>query len=229
MALNCSCSTKLYAGAALAIIIIGMLTGLAYTAQREALSDTLRGGLESTASVMATQVNASELAGLKPGDEGSPQYMAVAHRLKAMRSMDDHIVNAYILKVNPDRTISFLVDDLWPDDPQGSAKIGERSTAPDQTEIFQALSAPTSSKQPYTTKYGSFISAYAPVDDSVAGSGGNTYAVLAIDVTAKDYADYMSGKGNLILISGLVSIVLALLILACSGTKRNTAESGSKK
>ena len=52
--------------------------------------------------------------------------------LETMRSMDDHILNAYILRVNPDKTATFLVDDLYPLDPQGSAKIGEVSTAPDQ-------------------------------------------------------------------------------------------------
>ena len=103
-----------------------------------------------------------------------------------MRSMDDNILNVYILKVNPDQTVTFLVDDLYPDDPQGSAKIGEISTAPDKMDILLALSGPTTSKQPYTTKYGSFMTAYAPIDDAVQGSTGNTYAVLAIDVSAAD-------------------------------------------
>ncbi len=146
----------------------------------------------------------------KPGDEGSPEYLAVAKELRTLRSMDDHILNAYILKVNPDRSITFLVDDLYPDDPQGSAKIGERSTSPDSMEIFEALSLPTSSREPYTTKYGSFISAYAPIDDSVGDSNGNTYAVLAVDMSATDYTDYMSGKGYLIILTGLISMILAV-------------------
>jgi hypothetical protein len=144
--------------------------------------------------------------------------------------MDDHIVNAYILKVNPDGTITFLVDDLYPDDPAGSAEIGEVSTAPDKMEIIQALSVPTSSKEPYTTKYGSFISAYAPIDDSERDSAGNTAAVLAIDVTAKDYTDYMSGKGNLILLSGLVSIILAVGAIAILGARvRRQEDAGNER
>ena len=69
----------------------------------------------------------------------SPQYLAVAQHLETMRSMDDKILNAYILRVNPDKSATFLVDDLYPLDPEGSAKIGEVSTAPDQNEIFAAL------------------------------------------------------------------------------------------
>lgn len=204
----------------LVIIIIGALTAFAYSNSTTAIKSTLRTGLESTAGVMATQINPDDLAGLRSGDEESPQYLAVAHKLRILRSMDDHILNAYILKVNPDGSIIFLVDDLYPDDPQGSAKIGELSTAPDAQEIFAALSRPTSSKEPYTTKYGSFMSAYAPIDDSVNDSSGNTYAVLAIDISAQDYTDYMNGQGSLILITGLVSIILALCAIFWFGMKR---------
>ncbi len=206
---TCSASTKLWVSAVLAIVIIGALTAFAYTSEQDALRDATLQGMKSTVGVMATQVNARDLAGLRPGDEMSPEYLAVARHLETMRSMDDHILNAYILKVNPDKTATFLVDDLYPLDPQGSAKIGEVSTAPDQNEIFAALSGPTASKQPYTTKYGSFMSAYAPIDDSVSDSSGNTVAVLAIDMSAKDYNDATS-KGGLILLTGIVSMVLAL-------------------
>ncbi|MDO9550386.1 MAG: hypothetical protein Q7J03_05375 [Methanoregula sp.] len=210
MAGTCSKSTILWVSAILVIIIIGSLTALAYTSSNTAIKDTVRNGLESTVGVMATQINASDIEMLKAGDEGSPRYLAVVKELRTLRSMNDHILNAYILKVNPDRSITFLVDDLYPDDPQGSAKIGELSTSPDSMEIFAAQSLPTSSKEPYTTKYGSFMSAYAPIDDSVGGSSGNTHAVLAIDMSATDYTDYMSGKGYLILITGLISMILAV-------------------
>ena len=215
---RCSDSAKLWVSAVLVIVIIGALTAFAYTSEQNALRDATRQGMESTVGVMATQVNASDIAGLKPGDEMSPQYLAVAQHLETMRSMNDHILNAYILRVNPDKTATFLVDDLYPLDPQGSAKIGELSTAPDQEEIFAALSGPTASKQPYTTKYGSFMSAYAPIDDSLGSSGGNTVAVLAIDMSAKDYNDATS-KGGLILLTGIVSLILGAGAIFFFGTK----------
>ena len=207
---TCSKSTILWVSAILVIIIIGSLTILAYTSSTAAIQNTARIGLESTAGVMATQINASDVELLKAGDEGSPRYLAVVKELRTLRSMDDHILNAYILKVNPDKSVTFLVDDLYPDDPQGSAKIGELSTSPDTMEIFGALSSPTSSKEPYTTKYGSFMSAYAPIDDSVGDSNGNTYAILAIDMAAHEYTDYMGGKGYFILITGIFSMILAV-------------------
>jgi hypothetical protein len=215
---TCSASTKLWVCALLIVIIISVLTAFAYTSSNSALKDSVRQGMKSTVAVMATQIDAKDLAGLKAGDENSTQYIAVVMHLRTMRSLDDHIINAYILKVNPDQTATFLVDDLMVDDPQGSAKIGEVSTSPDKMEIFGALSTPTASKEPYTTKYGSFMSAYAPIDDSVSGSNGNTYAVLAIDMSAKDY-ETATSKGGFILITGILSMLIALGTLFVYGMK----------
>jgi hypothetical protein len=223
--MRCSCSptTKIWASTILVIVIIGALTAFAYTSEQHALKSAAEKGMKSTVAVMATQVNDSDIAGIRPGDETSSRYIAVAKHLQTMRSMDDHIINAYILKVNPDRTITFLVDDLYPQDPQGSARIGEVSTDPDQLEIYAALSGPTVSKAPYTTKYGSFMSAYAPIDDSVNDSTGNTTAILGIDLSAKDYDDFTS-QGNLILLTGIVSICLAVGAIFFFGSRRDEAE-----
>ncbi|MCK9579492.1 MAG: hypothetical protein M0Q92_03455 [Methanoregula sp.] len=221
--MNCSLvnSKKVLISSILVILIIGSLTLVAYNNQNDALQNTVKMGLESTASVMATQISPKDLDGLKPGDEESEQYTAIARKLQNMRSMDDNILNAYILKVNSDQTVTFLVDDLYPDDPQGSVKIGEVSTAPDKMDILLALSGPTTSKQPYTTRYGSFMTAYAPIDDSIQDSTGNTYAVLAIDVSAEDYTDYTS-RGGMIILTGFISMILAIgAIFYFSGSRRD--------
>lgn len=209
--MNCSLINpkKVLLCSILVILIIGSLTMVTYTSQTDALQNSVKLGLKSTAGVMATQISPMELEGISPGDEESEKYTAIARKLQTMRSMDDNILNAYILKVAPDGTVTFLVDDLYLDDPQGSAKIGEVSTAPDKMDILLALSGPTTSKEPYTTKYGSFMTAYAPIDDATHDSTGNTYAVLAVDVSADDYNAYTS-RGTMILLTGLISIILAI-------------------
>ena len=212
-------SKKILISSILVILIIGSFTLLAYNNQNDALHNSVKMGLKSTAGVMATQISPKDLTGLNPGDEGSEQYMAITQKLRTLRSMDDKILNAYILKINPDQTVIFLADDLYPDDPQGSARIGEVSTVPDKRDILLALSGPTTSKEPYTTRYGSFMTAYAPIDDAVHGSTGNTYAVLAIDVSATDYTNYTS-RGGLILLTGFISMVLAVGAIFLFGTKR---------
>lgn len=214
---SCSLSSKSWLLALIAIIVIGLLTAWAYTGAEEAVGNTARAGLQSTAAVMASQINASEVATLQPGDEDSPQYREIVEKLRTMRSMDDNILNAYILKVNPDQTATFLVDDLTFSDPAGSASIGEVSTDPNKEAIFMALSVPSSSKKPYTTKYGSFMTGYAPIDDSATDSAGNTAAVLCIDISAQTYEKAVSASGFAILIAGLVSIILVIgcIFLCC--------------
>lgn len=213
MTTSCSCFAKPWALALIAVIIIGSLTAYAYTNTQASLSSTARAGLESTAAVMATGINASDIEGLRPGDETSLRYQAVVKKLRTLRSMDDTILNAYILKVHPDHTVTFLVDDLTFSDPAGSAKIGEVSTDPNKDEIFAALSVPTSSDGPYTTRYGSFMSAYAPIDDSPDGSNGNTAAVLGIDIPAKTYTDGVNASGFGIIITGVVSILIIICLI----------------
>jgi len=221
---SCSLSSKPWLLALIAIIVIGLLTAYAYTCAENAVGNSARAGLESTAAVMATQINASDIAGLQPGDENTPQYHAVVDKLRTMRSMDDTILNAYILKVNPDQTATFLVDDLTFSDPAGSASIGEVSTDPNREAIFSALSVPSASEKPYTTKYGSFMTGYAPIDDSATDSSGNTVAVLCVDISANTYEKAVGASGFAILMSGLVAIFLVAgcIFLCCRKSRGST-------
>lgn len=195
------------------IIVMAALGIYSFGVARDSIRDETRDELASVAGVMATQINASDLAGLRPGDENTPQYAALVQRLRTMRSMNDHIVNAYIMRVRSDQAISFLVDDLALDDPQGSAKIGERYNSPDQREIFAALSLPTSSPEAYTDRWGTFMSGYAPIDDQSGGSSGNTSAVLGIDMAARDYKGRVAAAGISIMTAMILSMVLVVGIL----------------
>jgi len=219
MAQTCSCSTKLWVAALVAVVIIAALTAFAYTSSNTALKNTAQFGLKSTAGAMATQINASEIQGIKAGDENSAQYLAIAKKLRMMRSMNDRIINAYIVIVNTtDKSAMFLVDDLYPYDPQGSARIGQADTSPDKMVIFAALSGPTASPAPYTDSWGSFMSAYAPIDDSASDSNGNTVAILGIDVAASDYVASTT-QGEWIIVTGVVSIIIVFAGLYVFGRK----------
>jgi len=224
MAQACSCSTKLAAVAIIAIVIIGGLTVYAYSHSNAALKETAQWGLKSTAGAMAAQINASEIQGIQPGDENTTKYLAIANKLRTMRSMNDDLINAYIVRVNAtDKTAVFLVDDLYPVDPQGSARIGEADNSPDKMQIFAALSGPTASSEPYSDSWGSFMSAYAPIDDSASDSTGNTYAVLGLDVAASDYMKSTT-QGTWILVTGAVSIIIVLGCLYVFGRGKSDEE-----
>lgn len=224
MTQTCSRSTQLIVAAVIAVVVIAGLTAFAYTSSNAALKSTAQWGLKSTAGAMATQINASEIEGIRAGDENTTKYLAIAQKLRTMRSMNDDIINAYIVTVNTtDYSANFLIDDLYPLDPQGSARIGEIDTSPDKMQIFAALSGPTVSPQPYSDSWGSFMSAYAPIDNSLNDSSGNTVAVLGIDVAEDNYVKSTT-QGNWILATGFVSIILVLAILWVFGRKAEEAE-----
>jgi hypothetical protein len=199
---------------AIAIIVVISAFGMfsLYTAAN-GIRESTRDELKAVAGVMATQINAADVAGLKPGDESTLQYKALVDHLQSLRSMDDRIVNAYIMKVSNNENITFVADDLYFEDPTGSAKIGDSYVTPDQKEIFGALSLPTASEEVYTDKYGTFISGYAPIDTGINGSDGNTVAVLGVDMAATTYTDQIRATGLAILDATLISMIIIIAIL----------------
>jgi hypothetical protein len=55
-------------------------------------------------------------------------------------------------------------------------------------KAISPFSPPIASKDNSTDQYGTIVSKYAPIDDDLHGLGGNTYAVLGINMEAGDYA-----------------------------------------
>ncbi|HUU75509.1 MAG TPA: methyl-accepting chemotaxis protein [Methanoregulaceae archaeon] len=195
------------------LIIVLLMSGAAIVVVNNAAQDAARGAirynLQNSAGIMATQVNATQVLLFAPGDEGSPEYIAMAHQLESMRSNNDFITNAYIMKVDDDQRIEFVVDDFWLGDPNQSALIGEVYDSPDKDEIFMALSVPTASRDIYTDKWGTFVSGYAPVRDS----NGNTVAVLGIDVEASRLVASSKGFGNILIGTFLIFVIAGGIVV----------------
>ncbi|HRX33490.1 MAG: hypothetical protein WC072_00530 [Methanoregulaceae archaeon] len=190
------------------LILILLTAGVATIAVNNAAKDIFREGirdnLKNSAGIMGTQVNATEILLLQPGDEGTPEYMALAGQLDDMRSSNDYIVNAYIMRVDADGKIEFIVDDFWLEDPMQSAMIGEIYETPDRDEIFMALSVPTASRDMYTDRWGTYVSGYAPIRDE----NGNTVAVLGVDIMATRMSESMARFDGL-----LAAAFLAVLLI----------------
>ncbi|MDD1718898.1 MAG: hypothetical protein LUQ25_02445 [Methanoregulaceae archaeon] len=206
-------SQKMAVAAVILIIVTAGLSLYAFDVAKTGIRESTRNELRSVAGVMATQIDAGDLKDISAGDEFSAKYIAVVKKLRTMRSMNDRVTNAYIVRVDSHQNITFVVDDLFLDDPAGSARIGEAYDSPDRMEIFGALSLPTASQNPYTDKWGTFMSGYAPVDDSVSGSSGNTTAVLGVDMDASIYRDWVFTAGMYILLAALISMALTVGVL----------------
>jgi methyl-accepting chemotaxis protein len=206
---NMSALTSLvtkYTGLFLILIVLVSGTGAYFTLDvaGNALQATIRDELKTSAGIMATQVNATAVESLVPGDDGSSVYIGIAEQLARMRSANDRITNAYIMRVDDNQVITFVVDDFYLEDPGQTPVIGEMYSSPDQQNIFMALSIPTASNGVYTDKFGTFISGYAPIRDN----NGNTIAVLGIDVEASGLVERIGAIRNayIALLVGLVAV-----------------------
>lgn len=188
----------------LVVLVAAIGALLAYQGASTAIKEATRDELSSIAGVMATQINTTELLSIHPGDEGTQAYVEIATQLDEMRSMNDAILNAYIMQVDSDGQITFIIDDFWLQDPQQAAKTGEIYATPDSMQIFGALSLPTASDDAYTDKWGTFISGYAPVRDV----NGNTVAVLGIDVDGSDLNSRRTGVAYAFILTVIAGLII---------------------
>jgi sensor histidine kinase regulating citrate/malate metabolism len=163
------------------LIVVGaVIFAIGFTGQVQVRKHLLQDELRVTASQIASQVNGDGLLSLKPGDEGSPLYLSFAKTIYQARSNNTHISNAYIMRVD-NGNISYVVDDFYIThclDPS-VARIGDLTTE-DKPVLLAALSSPQNSPDIYTSKWGSFLSGYAPIRDS----NGTVVGILGVDETA---------------------------------------------
>jgi hypothetical protein len=153
----------------------------------------LQDELRVTAGQIAAMVNGDGLLSLKSGDEGSPLYLSFAKTIYAARSNNTDISNAYIMRVD-NGNITYVIDDFYLTHGLDSsvARIGDPITE-DQAVLMAALTGPQSSPDIYTSKWGSFLSGYAPVRDS----NGTVVGILGVDETADfvnqyEYANFFN-------------------------------------
>ncbi len=172
------CGILLVAGA--------VILAAGFSGQVQVRKGLLQDELRIAASQIAGQVNGDGLLSLRPGDEGTPLYLSFAKTIYQARSNNTHLSNAYILRVD-NGTISYVIDDFYLShglDPS-VARIGSPVTE-DKAVILAALGGPQNSPDIYTSKWGSFLSGYAPIRDS----NGTVVGILGVDETSDFVVKY---------------------------------------
>ncbi|HUH79385.1 MAG TPA: hypothetical protein VLY83_05755 [Methanoregula sp.] len=152
---------------------------IGFAGQAQVRKALLQDELRITAGRIAGEVNGDGLAALKPGDEGSPAYLAFANAIYNARLNNTHITNAYIMRID-NGNITYVVDDFYLAhglDPS-VARIGD-PISEDKGVIDAAPGGPVVSPDIYTSKWGSFLSGYAPIKDS----NGTVVGILGVDET----------------------------------------------
>jgi hypothetical protein len=160
------------------LLVASVLLYSGYTSQAGERKHFVQLHLQKVAGRIAGQVNGDGLLSLKPGDEGTPAYLAFANTLYDARKNDSFIVTAYLLRVD-NSTISYVVHDAYlANGPDSSvARIGDRVTEDKDVIMNASASGPVYSPDFYTSKWGSYLSGYAPLRDS----NGTVVGVLGVD------------------------------------------------
>jgi len=175
------------------LVVAAVIVTIGFTRQVQIRKQMLQDELRVTAGQIAAMVNGDGLLSLKSGDEGSPLYLSFAKTIYAARSNNTDISNAYIMRVD-NGNITYVIDDFYLTHGLDSsvARIGDPITE-DQAVLMAALTGPQSSPDIYTSKWGSFLSGYAPVRDS----NGTVVGILGVDETADfvnqyEYANFFN-------------------------------------
>ena len=160
-------------------------------------TERVREKVTSIAATSALQFSADELRVLKSMDDVSrPEYKNVTTRLDAIRKQNSEIIYMYIIRPTEQKGLFTFVADADAIDPFTEVDTNEDGKITDadtlglpgleyDTTNMDALmgekySRPVANSKPYTDKWGSFITGYAPIHDA----GGNIEAVIAVDMWA---------------------------------------------
>lgn len=204
--------TKLTAAFLILVVLITALTFVyTYNETKTALKEEMRSQLLDTSRAISTQINATTVAALAPGDEDTPGFIQVRDQIRSMRMATASIAYSYIMYVDQGE-VFFLVDDTngYDEDAPG---IGDLYDTPDAALIASAYDGAVASPDFYSDEWGTFLSGYAPIMDA----DNVTVAVLGLDIKADTVVQAQNFIGNTIYIIMAVSIAFAGVIIAYFG------------
>lgn len=211
-----SIQTKLTAS--FVILIFSISVGVfvfTFGGAKNALKELTRSELREIITLAQSQISREDvkkILNLREGDEGSPNHLELVSLFNHMRANSEDVTNYYVMKKDG-QTISFLLDDVYPN-PTDTAAINEIYYEPDQV-LVDKWGEVSVSEEFYSDKWGTFLSAYAPlVDDS-----GKVAAILGADMRADKVITRQNFIGNTVyIIIGLSVFLAGIIILLFSKT-----------
>lgn len=202
-----------------ACITVGVIYVI-YNQTQIILKERLRERLTSIAALAAIQIDANDVESVDTPDAlKSAELMRLTKTMRKIRNNTKNVKYVYILRptANPNMT-SFVADAdmIEPVDWDGNKKIDEVEIPPlpgDDYDISEnptarhALAAPAAADDVYTDKWGTFLSAYAPIRNEA----GESVAVIGIDVQVDQFSALIRAMLiPFLLLSGLLLSLLTV-------------------
>ncbi|HVN74666.1 MAG TPA: ATP-binding protein [Methanoregula sp.] len=171
---------------------------------RDTVKDSIRQNLESSAAIVAADVNGSRFDRIRPGDENTPAFLALRDYLDRARQADPTIRYIYTMRLNGS-AVEFVVDGDYGVAPGGAA-IGD--VYPNATpDLLAGFTGPSADQDLITDKWGETLSGYAPIRDST----GSVVGIVGVD---RDSASVTQEIDRLRTLDyGLLIVIIALFAI----------------
>lgn len=194
--------------AALAVFAVGAVASLAvYVAAEGAMKSEIRSSLGALSRSASQLVDAPAFATISsPDQKDGGAYQGILATFKKIAAGDSNLADLYTMTQGPDGKIRFIVDTL-PEGGEPPADIGE--VYDDASVVLKkAFDSKTAlvEDRPYTDKWGTVLSAYAPITDA----DGNMIGMTGVDMHVEQY------QARLNLVREALAIGL-LITLVCAG------------
>jgi adenylate cyclase len=207
-----SIQTKLTVSFIVLILVISGLTFVyTYGETKEALKETTQDELKGLASVITTQIDGDAMAALRPGDEETPEFIAIRDQLHTIRSSNPGILYLYTMRQVGD-TVEFVVDADYGTDDGAAIGYVYDSVVP---ELLAGFVAPSVDSDFTTDEWGTVLSGYAPVKDST----GAVVGLVGVDMDSSRVIQRQDFIGNTIfVIIGIGTLIAGIFVALFSRT-----------
>jgi len=207
------------------------ITALTYWRTEAALIDEIHSGLLRTAAIAARAIDPEVHKAFKPGDgEDGMAYQQAIRPLREILEADSNVAYVYSAVLIDGRV--FFVLDGTPKPPPGvaddSVALFEQYDPPPPDLLIALREGRPMVSQPYSDKWGTFISAYQPFHDT----GGGLVGVVGIDLKMDNYQRRLQPIRQACLLAAALGVLLAVLmglaLWVASRTDRNVRELGRR-
>lgn len=214
----------------LGVVIVSFIFGMGwlfFERGQSFLGEEQKLRLRSMATIAASGFDVDDIAQIHvASDYTKPAYKKLVHKLISMRDANKDIRFAYIFRPTPDPKFFEFVADADSLDPYAVIDLNKDGVvdesdelAPPGTpydisetpELAEALSAPSTTYEPYSDQWGTYMAGFAPIMDN----NGITVAVVGIDIDIARYIDLsqriFSPPLFALLLLGAVTLVIFLI------------------
>jgi len=198
------------AGLALGVSLCGSI--VLYRGASRSLREEVRAHLRTVAATAALQVDPELHERIRnTSDEAGEPYRKLKAALKAVRDANSGIRYVYTMrKTNRSSKYQFVVD--AEEDPANLSHVGDEYDTSRYPEMQKAFSGPAADTEPEEDKWGTWLSAYAPIRDSQ----GRAVAIIGLDMSInrlrQEEAMLRSAVVHQALVAFALAVALSLLI-----------------